>query len=100
MGSFMGWLEGDPVAGILYGILFGLAVMFALGLGPALGLLAVAPLLRVRGRSPLVMMRFLEAARRKQVLRQAGAVYQFRHADLQNHLARQYSARQHHNLTP
>jgi hypothetical protein len=33
-------------------------------------------------------MRFLADAHQRGVLRQAGAVYQFRHAELQRHLAR------------
>ena len=33
-------------------------------------------------------MRVLEDAHHRQVLRQAGAVYQFRHAELQDHLAK------------
>jgi hypothetical protein len=38
-------------------------------------------------------MPLLEKALAKQVLRQAGAVYQFRHADLQDRLAEQYENR-------
>ena len=38
-------------------------------------------------------MPLLESALDRQMLRQAGAVYQFRHADLQDRLAEQYEAR-------
>jgi hypothetical protein len=37
-------------------------------------------------------MTLLESALDRQVLRQAGAVYQFRHADLQDRLAERYEA--------
>jgi hypothetical protein len=40
----------------------------------------------VQGR-PVRFMRLLETALQRQVLRQAGAVYQFRHAALQDYLA-------------
>jgi hypothetical protein len=40
------------------------------------------------GRLPLRLMRFLDDAHRRGVLRQVGAVYQFRHARLQDRLAR------------
>ncbi|MEV6124164.1 NACHT domain-containing protein [Streptomyces sp. NPDC052077] len=43
--------------------------------------------LAARRRLPRDLMAFLEDAHRRGVLRQAGAVYQFRHIDLQHHLA-------------
>ncbi|HET8660729.1 MAG TPA: NACHT domain-containing protein [Micromonosporaceae bacterium] len=75
------------------GLVVGLAV------GPAAGLLAAVSsaawpafvvaraLLAVRGRTPYDLMRFLDDAHHRGVLRQTGAVYQFRHARLQQHLA-------------
>jgi hypothetical protein len=46
--------------------------------------------LRVAGRPvPVRMVRFLEDARARQLLRTVGPVYQFRHATLQDRLARQ-----------
>jgi uncharacterized membrane protein YhhN len=39
-------------------------------------------------RLPWPLMSFLADAHQRQVLRQVGAVYQFRHIDLQHHLAR------------
>jgi hypothetical protein len=46
-------------------------------------------LLLLRWR-PMRFMSLLETARERQVLRQAGAVYQFRHADLQDRLTDRY----------
>ncbi|HZD74242.1 MAG TPA: NACHT domain-containing protein [Actinomycetota bacterium] len=43
--------------------------------------------LAVRGKLPWRLMAFLDDAHQRGVLRQAGAVYQFRHARLQAHLA-------------
>jgi hypothetical protein len=43
--------------------------------------------LALRGRLPWRPMRFLADAHRRGVLRQAGAVYQFRHSRLQDRLA-------------
>jgi hypothetical protein len=43
--------------------------------------------LRMLGKGPLNMMRFLEDARNRQVLRTVGPIYQFRHARLQDRLA-------------
>jgi hypothetical protein len=42
---------------------------------------------RLRGRAPLRSVRFLRDAHRRGVLRQVGAVWQFRHIDLQRRLA-------------
>jgi hypothetical protein len=44
--------------------------------------------LPLTGRLPWAMTAFLDDAYRRGVLRQAGAVYQFRHARLQDHLSR------------
>ncbi|WP_203227476.1 hypothetical protein [Streptomyces aurantiacus] len=43
--------------------------------------------LALRGDLPWRLMRFLDDAHQRGVLRQAGAVYQFRHARLQDRLA-------------
>jgi hypothetical protein len=47
--------------------------------------------LALRGRLPWRTMPFLEDAHRRGVLRQVGAVYQFRHIRLRDHLATSYS---------
>ncbi|MGW1954211.1 helix-turn-helix domain-containing protein [Streptomyces sp. NPDC001920] len=46
--------------------------------------------LPLTGRLPWALLTFLEDAYQRGVLRQAGAVYQFRHARLQHHLAQAY----------
>lgn len=48
--------------------------------------------LPLTGRLPWAVFAFLDDAYQRGVLRQAGAVYQFRHARLQNHLTRAYQA--------
>ena len=98
-----------------FGLVVGIAVMFVAGLGLGLtlgrgllyGLVAglVAGLvgglfypdtwrtavacgqLRLAGHTPLRLMRFLEDAYARNVLRTVGPVYQFRHASLQDRLA-------------
>lgn len=50
-------------------------------------------LLRAEGRAPFRIIRFLEDARARQVLRMAGVSYQFRHGRLQDRLAAEYRAR-------
>jgi hypothetical protein len=59
--------------------------------GAALSLLFTEMALRLQGRG-VRFMPLLEKALARQVLRQAGAVYQFRHADLQDRLAARYKA--------
>ena len=49
--------------------------------------------LPVNGRLPWALPGFLEDAYRRGVLRRSGAVYQFRHARLQDHLTQVYRAR-------
>ncbi|MER5264018.1 NACHT domain-containing protein [Actinosynnema sp. NPDC002837] len=72
------------------------AVALSFGLGTGLGcvvnnasVLYAASLAwwALRGRLPWRLMRFLDDAHRRGVLRQTGAVYQFRHARLRHHLA-------------
>lgn len=93
---------------IVYGWVFMLArgfesgfaseFVFGLAFGIAVGLLMVASaawpsfvvtraLLAARGQVPYGLIRFLDDAYHRGVLRQAGAVYQFRHVRLQQHLA-------------
>jgi hypothetical protein len=52
-----------------------------------------AGLLWVRRRGPLRLVRFLEDARERQIIRRSGTVYEFRHARLQSRLAQTSSAR-------
>ncbi|MFI6099927.1 hypothetical protein ACIA8G_30600 [Lentzea sp. NPDC051213] len=84
-------------AGLLYGfetgLVYGLAAGVAFGLGAGLqgldsGQAVVAQAyLSVRHRTPLRLMRFLEDARSRHLLRTVGPIYQFRHATLQDRLA-------------
>ena len=103
------WRVCALVAGLAAGLGFGLGATLAGGLrfGLAVGLAAgfVAGLfvswtrtawpsyilttgwLAFRHRLPWPLMNFLADAHERGVLRQAGAVYQFRHIDLQHRLA-------------
>lgn len=74
---------------IAAGVVFALAIGLMVPLSRAWGAFAMTRLwLAVTGRLPLRLMRFLGDAHRRGVLRQVGAVYQFRHARLQDRLAR------------
>jgi hypothetical protein len=83
--------------GLSVGLLDGLVAGFGAGLGVGVGAgltfpqtwaasLAFAQLARRQG-TPTRLMRFLEDAHRRDVLRVVGPVYQFRHARLQDRLA-------------
>ena len=104
-------------AGLVFGLVFGLTIGLTIGLTVGLwnglaallaALLAAGPVftlfttktwpasvafvqLAVRWHSPVRLMRFLEDARQRHVLRIVGPVYQFRHARLQDRLAEQAS---------
>jgi hypothetical protein len=78
------------VGGLVFGLVFGLGFGLVVGLRQtAWGWFAVARCwLALRGRLPWRLMGFLaDAHQQRGVLRQAGAVYQFRHVELQRHLA-------------
>ncbi|MEQ0559856.1 TIR domain-containing protein [Amycolatopsis sp. NEAU-NG30] len=81
----------DPVimVGAVLGVSFAMVVLVA---GRAWGrwLVLSRLWLPLTGRLPWRLVGFLEDARRRGVLRQVGAVYQFRHARLQDQLARRY----------
>jgi hypothetical protein len=89
--ELVGKLVGEAWAGLWAGIVFGL--MFALALGTRR--MAWPLYLLTRGwlachhHLPWSLMSFLSDAHRRGVLRQAGAVYQFRHLELQRRLATQ-----------
>jgi hypothetical protein len=100
------WVVGSValglVAWLLTAELLGPAAVLAIGLAAGLvtGLvypqtwsssLAFAQLAR-SDQTPIHLMRFLEDARSRNVLRTVGPVYQFRHARLQDRLAAQKSA--------
>jgi hypothetical protein len=74
--------------GLTAGGLFGLAIGLTTALSRSWGAFVLSRTwLALRGRTPLRLNRFLEDAQQRGVLRQAGAVYQFRHARLQDRLA-------------
>lgn len=81
VGVLLGGLAVGLVFGLVGGLLGGLA-------GSTAGRVWICQIyLRVRHRTPLRLMRFLEDARARHVLRTVGAIYQFRHATLQDRLA-------------
>ena len=78
----------DPGTAFAVGLVFGLAVGLTVCLARAWGASVVTRAwLAARGSTPLRLMRFLDDAHRRGVLRQVGAVYQFRHARLEERLA-------------
>lgn len=94
-----GILNG-PLRGFQVGAVFGLEAAFGAGLGYGLSLTAWGQWmalcriwLPLRGKLPWALMAFLDDAHRRDVLRQAGAVYQFRHAEIQSHLSRTFQER-------
>jgi transcriptional regulator with XRE-family HTH domain len=91
-GVLAGLLHG-PRYGLAHGLSYGLVLAVAVWLGVAVSLtawgqwLALSRIwLPLHGRLPWALIAFLDDACRRGVLRQAGAVYQFRHARLQAHL--------------
>ena len=75
------------LVGLFIGMLVGLVV------GPMqepawVGFIVTSRWLAFRGQLPWNVMRFLDDAHRLGLLRTAGAVYKFRHAELQDHLAK------------
>ncbi len=87
----MGLLSAQ--AGILWGLVFGLligittALVVGFGRTASTRFMVVRILLALRGKLPWRLMRFLDDAHGRGILRQSGAVYQFRHALLRDHLA-------------
>lgn len=84
--------EGGLTEGLAAGVTVGLTFALARLMLSAWGnwLLFARLWLPLTRRLPWRPKRFLEDAYRRGVLRQAGAVYQFRHAQLQDHLTAQY----------
>ncbi|MGB7798405.1 MAG: trypsin-like peptidase domain-containing protein [Pseudonocardiaceae bacterium] len=72
-----------PASGVTLGLAFGCVSV----LSRAWGAYTVSQIwLSLRGDQPWRLMRFLDDAHRRGVLRQSGAMYQFRHARVQDHL--------------
>jgi hypothetical protein len=86
-------LADGPVAGLAFGLVFGLLGLLVLGLPfglakrPWPAFLVASVWLAVCHRFPWRLMAFLEDAYRLGLLRVVGSAYQFRHAELQDHLA-------------
>ncbi|WP_341720879.1 hypothetical protein QQG74_14885 [Micromonospora sp. FIMYZ51] len=79
----------DPKAALLAGL--PVAVAFGLVCGPATNMAVLAGMsmvqLRLTEGTPVRLLSFLEDARRRNLIRVVGQVYQFRHADLRDRLA-------------
>lgn len=84
LSSFDGWTWG-LVTGLT--ALIAAALVFALGRTASSWYALAHILLALRGKLPWRLMRFLDDAHGRGILRQSGAVYQFRHALLRDHLA-------------
>ncbi|MEY9842137.1 NACHT domain-containing protein [Streptacidiphilus sp. EB103A] len=89
-----------PLRGFEVGTVFGLEAAFGAGLGYGLSLTAWGQWvalcriwLPLTGRLPWALIAFLDDAHQRGVLRQAGAVYQFRHARIQSHLSQAFQER-------
>jgi hypothetical protein len=96
IGGILGWLTEVLAGGLAYGLAVGLALGLVLGLmqEPAwFGFVMTSRWLAFRGKLPWMTTGFLDDAHRLGLLRTAGAVYQFRHAELQDHLAKSEEAR-------
>jgi hypothetical protein len=78
------YLKGELVIGLAVGLMFGSVTWFVTGQASQVKLAGFALTWRP-GR--VQFLRLLQDAAQKQVLRQAGAAYQFRHAELQEYLA-------------
>ncbi|MFJ9481459.1 NACHT domain-containing protein [Streptomyces mirabilis] len=81
------WLPSSELSQVIMAGVWLLASPLAVGLSAWGWLLTTRLWLCGTGRLPWRLMTFLEEAHRRGVLRQAGAVYQFRHARLQERLA-------------
>jgi hypothetical protein len=92
-GGIAGLAMSPPVTA-LFGASYGLAIAVIIVAPRAWGTYTVTRVwLALRGDVPWRLMAFLEHAHDRGILRQSGGVYQFRHAQLQDHLARDYQAR-------
>jgi hypothetical protein len=92
LGLGLGFALGvGRAAGVVFGLVYGLVFGLVWGLSFSqtwTASLAFAQL-AIRWHTPARLLRFLEDARQRDVLRTVGPVYQFRHARLQDRLARQ-----------
>ncbi|SDY99183.1 NACHT domain-containing protein [Amycolatopsis xylanica] len=91
LGELVWTLSGGLLTGAVGGLGAGFAYAFAFTAWGQWVILARV-WLPLTGKLPWAMLAFLEDAYQRGVLRQAGAVYQFRHARLQDHLSRTHPA--------
>jgi predicted lipid-binding transport protein (Tim44 family) len=93
-------IMGGVVVGIAAGVAAGVLVGAAFGIGfTAWGWFFTARLwLSIRDRLPWQLMAFLDDAHHREVLRQEGAAYQFRHALLQDHLVGTQGSQPDHSM--
>jgi hypothetical protein len=91
LGITIAWLWAGPEIAVAYGFLAVIATLAEVVLGgPSWAAQSYSEAriwLFACGRMPWRTLRFLADAHRRGVLRQTGAVYQFRHVRLQEHLA-------------
>jgi hypothetical protein len=81
-------------AGIAFGVAFGGGIGMTTIASRSWGSFTVCRLiLAMRGDLPWSLMAFLKDAHRRNVLRQEGVIYKFRHQELQSHLANERSRR-------
>jgi hypothetical protein len=86
--AYSGPIKDPLVLGLAYGTSFAVAISYGGVLSRAWGVFVLhRTWLALQGRLPWRLMNFLDDAHRRGILRQAGGVYQFRHALLQDHLA-------------
>jgi hypothetical protein len=80
--------------GLVNGIIFTLSIALGVGLHQPSGrYLVTVSVLRIQNRIPLRLLGFLDDAHRLGILREAGPIYQFRHAKLQDRLAQTHTTR-------
>ncbi|SDL61876.1 NACHT domain-containing protein [Nonomuraea jiangxiensis] len=93
-GTLTFWLAYGPTIGLIFGLpgglLYGLVVAYSGEDSAWGGYVAVARRLARLGLCPRDLMGFLDDAHRLGLLRIIGPVYQFRHAEYQDHLAARY----------
>jgi hypothetical protein len=104
-GGLVSSFTASPLRSLETGLVFGLEAAFAGGLGYALSLtawgqwVAIARIwMPLTGRLPWRLIAFLDDACQRGALRQAGAVYQFRHAQIQDHLIKTRPTNHHEPL--
>ncbi len=84
-GLVLGLLAAHVALGLVFGLMFGL--LFGLWFPETWRASLAFAQLAMRWHTPARLMRFLEDAREREILRTVGPVYQFRHARLQDRLA-------------